>query len=398
MSTLSARLSLGFSCVGHTYSHLLAPIFFVVALTLEDELGLTHGETVSLILISNVLYGAAAPLAGWLGDRWSSVGMMVFYFLGTGAGMILTGFAGSPVAITVGLAVTGVFASIYHPVGIAWLVRNAVNRGTALGISGFFGGVGPALAALLAGALTDWINWRAAFLIPGVVMLITGVAFFALVVRRIVVETKVDRRAQAPASRHDTVRVFVVLAVTMICAGLIYQATQAALPKLFSERLGAFASDGILGVGALVALVYILGGTMQIAAGYIADRFPLRAVYVLCFALQVPTLLLAGYLGGTLLVLVSLAMVSANWSSQPAENSLVAIYAPSRWRGLIYGLKFVIAFAFCGFFGVKLEGVIYDMTGGFTWLFTVLAALAALAVVAGLMLPPERQAAPAAAK
>ena len=398
MSTLSARLSLGFSCVGHTYSHLVAPIFFVVALTLEDEWGLTHGETVALIIVSNVLYGAAAPLAGWLGDRWSSVGMMVFFFLGTGAGMVLTGLADSAVAVAVGLAVTGLFASIYHPVGIAWLIRNAVNRGAALGISGFFGGAGPALAALLAGALTDWISWRAAFLVPGGAMLATGVVFFALVYRRLVVESKADRRVQAPVSREDTVRAFVVLSITMICSGLIYQATLAGLPKLFSERLGTAAGEGILGVGALVALVFMVGGTMQIVAGYLADRFPLRAVYVLCFALQVPTLLLAGHLGGTLLVVVSVAMVSANWSSQPAENSLVATYAPSRWRGLIYGLKFVIAFAFCGFFGVKLEGVIYDMTGGFTWLFSVLAAISAVAVAAGLLLPPERQMAPVAAE
>ena len=398
MSTLSARLSLGFSCVGHTYSHLFAPIFFVVALTLEEELGLTHGETVALIIVSNVLYGAAAPLAGWLGDRWSSVGMMVFFFLGTGAGMILTGLADSPMEISIGLAVTGLFASIYHPVGIAWLIRNAVNRGAALGISGFFGGIGPALAALLAGALTDWISWRAAFLIPGAAMLATGVVFFALVFRRIVVETKVDRRAQAPVSREDTVRAFTVLAITMICSGLIYQATQAGLPKLFSERLGTVGGDGILGVGALVALVFMVGGAMQIVAGYLADRFLLRAIYVLCFVLQVPTLLLAGYVGGTLLVMVSLVMVSANWSSQPAENSLVATYAPSQWRGFIYGLKFVIAFAFCGFFGVRLEGVFYDMTGGFTWLFTVLAAISAVAVAAGLLLPSERRTVPVAAE
>lgn len=36
MSNTSARLSLGFSGVGHTFSHMFAPIFFVAALTLED--------------------------------------------------------------------------------------------------------------------------------------------------------------------------------------------------------------------------------------------------------------------------------------------------------------------------------------------------------------------------
>ncbi len=146
--TLSARLSLTFSCVGHSCSHLFAPIFYVVALSLEDDLSLSHGDVISLIVVGNILFGVAAPLAGWFGDKWSSTGMMSVFFLGTGAGMMLTGMASTPLMIGLALAVTGLFSSIYHPVGIAWLVRHAVNRGTALGINGVFGSFGPAIAVL----------------------------------------------------------------------------------------------------------------------------------------------------------------------------------------------------------------------------------------------------------
>ena len=63
----SAQLSMGFSCIGHTYAHLFAPIFLtLVPLALEDEIGLSHGETVALIFAGNLLFGLAAPLAGWL--------------------------------------------------------------------------------------------------------------------------------------------------------------------------------------------------------------------------------------------------------------------------------------------------------------------------------------------
>ncbi|MCK5576130.1 MAG: hypothetical protein KAI28_09960, partial [Sphingomonadales bacterium] len=77
---LASRLTLGFSCVGHTYAHLFAPTFFVVALTLETEMGMTHGEVISLIVLGNMLYGLAAPLSGWLGDKWSAAGMMALYY------------------------------------------------------------------------------------------------------------------------------------------------------------------------------------------------------------------------------------------------------------------------------------------------------------------------------
>ncbi len=394
---LSSRLSLGFSCVAHSFSHLFAPIFYVVALTLEGELGLSHGEVVALIVAGNVLFGLAAPAAGWLGDRWSSTGMIGLFFVGTGAGMVLTGFAASPLQIALMLAVTGLFASIYHPVGIAWLVRHAVNRGTVLGINGFFGGLGPALATLLAGLLVDFFNWRAAFIVPGAVLLATGGVFYALIARRLIVETKTDRRPDPPASRQDRVRAFLVLMVTMLCTGLIYQATQAGLPKVFSVRMTELAGDGVLGVSVLVAVVYFCAGGLQLLAGILADRYPLKIVYMLSFALQVPFLFLAASLSGTALVVIILIMVSMNVGSLPAENSLVAKYTPSQWRGLVFGLKFIIVFGVSGL-GVMMEGIIYDLTGGFFWLFTVLAAIAAVGVSAGLLLPSERPQSTAAAE
>jgi MFS family permease len=186
-------------------------------------------------------------------------------------------------------------------------------------------------------------------------------------------------------------RAVAVLAVTLLCTGLIYQATQPALPKVFSERLGDIAGGGVLGVSALVALVYLFVGAVQVLAGHLADRYSLKVVYFACFVLQVPFLMLAGGLGGTSLVVVAMIMVSINVASLPAENSLVARYAPSHRRGLAFGLKFVLAFG-VGALGVKMEGMLYDFTGGFLWLFVVLGAIATVGVAAAWLLPSERRA------
>jgi len=395
---LSARLSLGFSCIGHSYSHLFAPIFYVAALSLEQELALSHGEVITLIVAGNVLFGFGAPLAGWLGDKWSSTGMMSVFFLGTGTGMILTGLASSPLYIGLALALTGLFSSIYHPVGIAWLVRHAVSRGMALGINGVFGSIGPGLAAITAGVLIQWFSWRAAFIAPGVLLVLTGIAFFWLVARGAIVESRVDRKREEPASRRDMIRAIMVLAVTMMCTGIIYQATQPALPKVFSEKLGELTDGGVLGISMLVAIVYFTAGAMQIVAGRLADKYPLKYVYMIAFTLQVPFLAIAGSLSGASLLAVAMIMVSVNSGALPAENSLVARYAPSKWRGLAFGLKFILAFGISGL-GVLLEGKLYDYTGGFYWLFIVLACVAAVAAMAGMLLPNERpQSTPAPAE
>ena len=39
-------------------------------------------------------------------------------------------------------------------------------------------------------------------------------------------------------------------------------------------------------------------------------------------------------------------MVMFNTGALPAENSLMARYAPARWQATAYGLKFIIAFTF----------------------------------------------------
>lgn len=389
----ASRLILGFSCIGHLFAHLAAPIFFVVALALEREWGLTHGETVELIVIGNVLYGLAAPLAGWLGDRWSAAGMMALFFLGTGGGLALAGLADSPLQVTLAFALAGLFGSIFHPVGIAWLIKHSVSRGAALGINGIFGGLGPGVAAVLGGLLTDLAGWRAAFLAPGLAMIVTGLVFLALKWRGLMVESAGDRRTDPPASRQDRVRAFVVMSFTMICTGLIYQATQAGLPKILSVRLAGDGGDGLLGVSLGVGLVYLLAGLVQVPAGWLADRYPLKRIYIVTMLLQVPLLGLAGIAVGLPMLGVAMAMVTVNVGALPAENALIARYSPSRWRGLAFGLKFILAFGVAGL-GVKMEGALFDLTGGFGPLFAVLASLAAIAFAISLLLPEERTAHP----
>ena len=387
MSERSARASLAFSSIGHSFSHFFEPVFYIVALVLPRELGLSYEESLTLIIAGKLLFGLAAPLAGWLGDRWSSIGMMVVYFIGMGASAVLVGLAGSPMQIALALALVGLFGSIYHPVGIAWLVRNAVNRGKALGVNGLFGGLGPAAASLVAGLLIETWGWRSAFVVPGLVCVMLGLAFWAMILRGDVIELKADRRPQPEASRGETVKVGLILSLTMICTGLIYQATQPALPKLFDDRLGDI---GVFGVSGAVMTVYVIAGLSQLLWGHLVDKVSARTIYLLAYVAQVPLLLLMAYAMGLPLLLVAVLAVVANFSGIPAENVLLSRYTPSKWRGTAFGLKFVLAFGVSGL-GVPLVAVIHGATGGLFWLFIIMAALAAVVVLAGLLLPDERK-------
>lgn len=389
----SARLALGFSCVGHAFSHLLMLLYPTVVLSLESAWSMPFGDLIALMLAGQILFGAAAVPAGWLADRWSVPGMMAVFFLGTGGMCVATGFADGPLTLGLGLAGIGLFAAIYHPVGIAWVTRDPATRGRALGINGVFGALGTAGGAAVAGLLSTYFGWRWAFFVPGAVCVLVGVLLVAAMARGMIRDShETLRSAPAEASRGDMVRAAMVLLVTIALSGLIYQSTSFALPKLFDIRLDALV-DTAAGIGLLVSGVYGVSALAQILGGWMADRYDLKRVYIVCWAMQVPFLLLAVSLAGPLLLPVAALMVLTNTSFVPAENSLFARFSPPSWRGTAFGVKFLISLGVSAL-SVPLVGGLYDMAGEFEPLLLLLAAFAVAGALAGTLLPSaKRQAA-----
>ena len=110
MQNSSAKLSIAFSQIGHSFSHIFMLLYPTVVLALEKEFHQSYGELLVLMTLGNVLFGVAALPAGWLGDRWSTLGMMVVYFFGLGAAAIFTGFMSTKSGLVVGLALIGLFS------------------------------------------------------------------------------------------------------------------------------------------------------------------------------------------------------------------------------------------------------------------------------------------------
>jgi MFS transporter, FSR family, fosmidomycin resistance protein len=386
MNRRSAIFALAFSSVGHFFAHLLMLLYPTVLLVLEGRWGMSYGDLLSLSLAGFVLFGLGALPAGWLGDRWSAEGMMVVFFLGTGAATILTGLADTPVALALGLAAIGLFGSIYHPVGTAWLVRNAVHRGRALGVNGIAGSIGLGAAAFVAGALAQMIGWRAAFIIPGAACAITGAALLFCMRGGSVVATRTDLRPEPEARRDDVVRTFIVLSFTMLADGTISQAIPVALPKAFAAGLTGLTDGRTLDAGGFVSLVFLVAATAQLAGGWLADRFAMKAVYILAWVAQVPLFILAAQARDVPLLGAMMAVNYLAVLAVPAENALLARYTPAKWRATAYGAKFLLALG-VSTIGIKLVAIIYDGTGGFAPLWVTLAGCAAFVAAAGLFLP-----------
>lgn len=379
---------------GHALDHLMMLIFPTVVLALSAELQRPYAELLPLSLGGFVAFGLCSLPAGWLADRFGRRPMMLAFFFGVGLSAIATGFTSSPAAIAVGLTFVGAFAAIYHPVGIAMLVREADQVGRALGQNGVWGNMGVALAALLAGALADLAGWRAAFVVPGIVALLAGIGF----ARWAPAPHAAARPAAKPpvqVPRDVMLRVFAVLAVTTVASGIIFNATTVTMPKLFDERLKLLAGS-TLGIGALVSGVYVLAAMAQLVVGRLIDRRPLRAVLLPFAVAQVPLLLLAGSLENLPMLGCALAMMFVVFGLIPINDAMVAKYIDDEWRSRAYAIRFVVSFG-ASALAIPLVAHFHRATGGFQAVFSILAVVAAGTLAAALFFP-RRDEAPATAR
>ena len=330
-------LAIAFSNLGHVYTHMFTILYASAVLHLPAVFGLGYGELLELASLGLVLFGVGALPAGWLGDRWSQVGMMVLFFGGLGVGSLVTGLARGTEALFLGLTLIGLFASIYHPVGIAWLVACARKRGITLGVNSVFGGLGSAAAPVVVGLMIDHYSWRAVFVIPGLVSLLTGAALWLAWRRGAVGDVRGERSPPAAPGRSAIRRVFIVLTLTMACNGFVYTGLMHTLPKLFESGLSPALAGSYTELGLYVGAVIAVSSVCGIVGGWLADRYSPRLIYIsFWLAMVVPVFVLTSTFGAVLLVVAALAM-SFNAAFAAAENMLVAHYTPFRWRSLAYG-------------------------------------------------------------
>ena len=366
----------------HTLDHLFMLIFPTAAIALTREWSMGYAELIKLSIGGWVAFGVFSIPAGWLADKWSRWGMMVVFFVGIGLASIAAGLSQGPAQMAIALTAIGMFAAIYHPVGIAMLTMGARQLGKTLGINGVWGNSGLAFAALLTGALIDFVGWRWAFIVPGVLAVVSGIGFAMTTSMPQAKATKKSAPTGLPRSFY--VRVFAVLAVVAAGNSVIFNATTISMPKIFDERLNALTNTS-LGIGALVCFTYLVAAMAQLLVGYWIDRGGLKRVLVPVVAFQVPLLFLAGIFSDYALLFIAVGMMFFVFGQIPINDAMVARYTADEWRARALGLRYVLSFT-AGTLAVSL--IAFSQThGGFTQLFNLLAVGAAVVLVAALAFP-----------
>lgn len=376
--------------LGHLLDHFFMLIFTTAVLTMESEFADSYGRLLLLTTWSFFFFGGASLPAGWLGDKWSKPGMMFVFFIGIGTASIFTGFSETPLHVEIGLALVGVFAAIYHPVGLAMVVNDAARVGRALAINGVWGNMGVALAAVTTGAIAELYGWRAAFILPGIVSIVIGLLYGFHLMSAEKTDTDGVKKKAPPAIPVSTQqRAFLFLIVAPLLGGLIFNATTISLPKIMDERMSSM-FDGTSEIGLITAIVFACAAMAQLVVGELLDRYSTKRIYVFLLVAQLVMCLLAVTAAGWNSVFVALPLMLATFGIIPVNDWIVAHFISSEYRSRVYAVKSVLALGI-GAIAVQVTGRLHEMTGNFNALFLVMAACAAVVLIAAFVLIPTRR-------
>lgn len=367
------------------------------ALRLITEWNLTYAELIPYATPGFIAFGVCAIPAGWLADKWSRQGMLLIFFIGIGISSVFAGMTNSPFQIALSLTAIGVFAAIYHPVGLAMVVEGRTKTGVPLAINGIFGNMGVASAALLTGIFIDTAGWRSAFIVSGVISIIVGALYLIFLrtqsgvisdtprSKKITQSSKsaVQLKAQDQA-RATLLRFFIVILITTAIGGLVFQSTTFALPKVFEERLDTLANTATQ-VGLYTFLVFSIASFAQLVVGYLVDKYPVRRVFISVALLQAVFFALMMQLTGLAALMVAIAFMLVVFGQIPINDVLIGRITQSEWRSRAFALRYVVTFSVAAS-AVPLISWVHG-NWGFSQLFALLSVAAFLIFVATLYLP-----------
>jgi MFS family permease len=372
------RRSIAFLNVAHSLDHFVLLIYPTVVIGLEVVYQRPYSELIALSSTAFVSFGIFSLPAGWLADRWSRRNMMAAFYLGCGASLIGVALSPNLFALSAAMFLLGMFASIYHPVGMAMLIEASQARGRTLAFNGVCGNLGVSLAAGVSALLATWLGWRAAFLAPAAVAIATGILYLWL--------TPDDghhakSRKSVPAMRLTprlAVLLFSLFIAIALTAGTTFNLLTIALPKIVDERLAEHVP--LLLVGSIATAVLVCGGLAQLCVGRLVERFPPHLLFAVITAIGFLGNLWAAYADGAALMIALAIAVAAIYGQVTVNDIVLARYTADAWRGRVYAVRYFLLFISAGA-AIGMISLLHER-GGFPLVLEVNAAIALAMFVA----------------
>jgi MFS family permease len=374
------RRTIAFLNWAHAIDHFVLLIYPTVVIGLEVIYKRPYSELIALSSTAFLAFGVFSLPAGWLADRWSRRNMMAAFYFGCGVSLALTAFAPNLTMLAAGMFVLGIFAAIYHPVGMAMLIEASGARGRTLAFNGVCGNLGVSLAAGISAALATWLSWRAAFLAPAVLCIITGVVYLYLTPDdRHHVNKRVSKPAVPLTPKVMTI-LFGLFLVIALSAGLVFNVLTIALPKIVDE--GIASSVPLVLVGSIATGVLVCGALAQLTVGRLVEWVPPYVIFAAVTGLGFIGNLWATYATGFPLLVALAIAIAAIYGQVTVNDIILARYTADAWRGRVYAIRYFTLFISAGA-AIAMISLLHN-TGGFSLVLGVNSIIALIMFISTL--------------
>lgn len=331
--------------IAHALDHLFLLIFAAAVSSIAADMGLAQWQDLMPYGAGAFfMFGLGSLPAGRLGDLWGRRSMMLVFFFGIGTASLLTAFTQTPWQLGLSLALIGLFASIYHPVGIPMLLERSAHPGATIGFNGLAGNLGVAVAALITGFLIQWLGWRAAFVFPGVVAMVCGWVFARACPQEVSAPAKRQGGANVRLPAPMLARALVVMTAAAITSSVLFNFTTNGNGVLLVERFKGVVEDPV-SLGLLLAMVYAVASLAQLVVGHLINRFPLKRFFMFMVLAQIPMLVLASQAQGWWLLIALTGVMVFIFGAIPFTDFMIARYVDDRLRSRVSGMRLGVSFA-----------------------------------------------------
>ena len=382
----SPKKVIGFINLAHFIDHYAMLVFAAAVIVMAPVFNMTYSQLLPYATPGFIAFGAGSLISGWLGDRWSRRNMLAIFFIGMGLALLGTALIQTPIQLGVALFAVGIIASIYHPVGMAMLTSYSEKLGRELGINGVYGNLGVASSAVITGLICEYLGWRWAFVLPGVIAIGIGLIFMT-----IIHDEKITKKSMgaggARVSKNVMALVVVSLVLTIIASSTTFNAITVALPKLFQERLAEITQNTAL-LGLIASTVYVFGALAQYIIGNLLDKYPLKKIFMPLAIFLVAMLYIAAETSGLLLILISIGIVISIFGQVTVNDTMVGKYTSDEWRARAFAVRYFLGFTAAGA-SVGLVALLYA-NGGFALMLQAFAAFCFLVVIGAFIFPTEQ--------
>lgn len=372
------RRSLRFINAAHFLDHYVLLVFPTVVIGLEIELQRGYGELIALATACFVAFGLFSLPWGWLGDHWSRRRLMAIFFFGAAASLAAAAATSDMLVLACSLFALGVFAAIYHPVGITVLLANAKDRGRDVAMNGVWGNLGVATAPAVTALIASAYGWRAAFAAPAVVCATIGVAYLLLTEETHEKKENRSQHAEVALTLRMAAVIFACFAVASLAGGLVFNTITVAIPKIVDERLAA--DIPLAWIGLVATFILLFGGVAQLVVGRLVSRYAPHMLFAAIALVQAIAIAWATIATGSALLAALAIAIAAIYAQITVGDVVIARYTADAWRGRIYSVRFFLSFLSSGL-AVVLIAALHGR-GGFGLVLGVTTAFAAVFAVA----------------